>query len=258
VGHRQRFVPPLLDGRTALVTGGSRGIGAGIAAGLAEAGAKVVITQTGPPAQVPPWITEGGYEETVTVLQSVFDDPSQVAPWAEEVLNQEGRIDILCNSAGITYRAPAEDLPYDAWLRVVNINLNAVFALCQAFGRPMLERRQGKIINVASLMSFQGGWHIAAYAAAKGGVAQLTHALANEWASRGVNVNAIVPGYIATDLTAALRADPERQRDILARIPAARWGEPRDLAGAAVFLASSLSDYVHGHLLAVDGGWLGR
>jgi 2-deoxy-D-gluconate 3-dehydrogenase len=176
----------------------------------------------------------------------------------ERTLAGLGRLDILVNNAGTIRRAPAVDHGDADWDTVLAVNLTAVFRLARAAGRHMLGRGSGKIINVASLLSFQGGITVPGYAAAKGGVAQLTKALANEWAGKGVQVNAIAPGYMRTDNTAALRADPVRSRQILERIPAGRWGEADDLAGAAVFLASSASDYVSGHVLVVDGGWLGR
>ncbi len=173
-------------------------------------------------------------------------------------VDQLGGLDILINNAGIIRRSPAVDFSDDDWAAVVDVNLTATFRLCRAAGRHMLARGRGKIVNVASLLAFQGGITVPAYAASKGGVAQLTKALANEWAARGVNVNAIAPGYIRTDNTAALQADPVRNRQILERIPAGRWGEPADIGGAAVFLASRASDYVNGHVLVVDGGWMGR
>jgi 2-deoxy-D-gluconate 3-dehydrogenase len=169
-----------------------------------------------------------------------------------------GSIDILINNAGIIRRAPAADYPENDWADVMRTNLDSVFHLCQHTGRRMLAQGGGKIINIASLLSFQGGVFVPAYAAAKGAVAQLTKALANEWAPRGININAIAPGYMATKVTDALRADPVRSRQLLERIPAGRWGTPRDLAGAAVFLASRASDYMHGHVLVVDGGWMAR
>jgi 2-dehydro-3-deoxy-D-gluconate 5-dehydrogenase len=174
------------------------------------------------------------------------------------VLAEFGRLDILVNNAGTIRRAPAAEYGEDDWQAVIEVNLSSVFRLSQQAGRHMLERGSGKIVNIASLLSFQGGVTVPAYAASKGGVAQLTKALANEWAARGINVNAIAPGYMKTDNTAALQKDETRSRQILERIPAGRWGEPEDLAGAAVFLCSAASDYLHGHVLAVDGGWLGR
>jgi 2-deoxy-D-gluconate 3-dehydrogenase len=175
-----------------------------------------------------------------------------------ETVTRFGRVDILINNAGTIRRAPAADFSEEDWSFVLEVNLSSVFRLSQAAGRVMLAQGAGKIVNVASLLSFQGGVTVPAYAASKGGVAQLTKALANEWAGRGVNVNAIAPGYMRTDNTAALQSDETRNRQILERIPAGRWGETDDLAGAAVFLASAASDYLHGHVLVVDGGWLGR
>jgi 2-dehydro-3-deoxy-D-gluconate 5-dehydrogenase len=169
-----------------------------------------------------------------------------------------GTPDIVVNNAGMIYREAAEDHETEAWMTVVQVNLNSVFRLCQVAGRSMLDRRQGKIINIASLLSFQGGIRVPAYAASKGGVAQLTKALANEWAARNVQVNAIAPGYFRTENTVALREDEVRNSQILARIPAGRWGEPEDIAGAAVFLASSASNYITGEILVVDGGWMAR
>jgi 2-deoxy-D-gluconate 3-dehydrogenase len=177
----------------------------------------------------------------------------------EKTVQDFGSIDILINNAGTIRRAPAAEYPAEDWEEVIAVNLTAVFRLSQLAGRQMLQQgKQGKIVNIASVLSFQGGILVPAYAAAKGGVAQLTRAFANEWAAKRINVNAIAPGYMATDNTNALRSDPARSRQILDRIPAGRWGEPREIAGAAVFLSSAASDYVHGHVLAVDGGWLAR
>jgi 2-deoxy-D-gluconate 3-dehydrogenase len=176
----------------------------------------------------------------------------------EFTVKELGSIDILINNAGIIRRAPAAEFSEKDWADVIEINLTAVFRFCQLAGRHMLAQGSGKIINVASLLAFQGGVFVPSYAAAKGGVAQITKTLANEWASKGINVNAIAPGYMATDNTAALRADATRSRQILERIPAGRWGTPQDLAGVAVFLASHASDYIHGTVLTVDGGWMGR
>jgi 2-deoxy-D-gluconate 3-dehydrogenase len=173
-------------------------------------------------------------------------------------LNEFGKLDILVNDAGIIRRTPAIDVTERDWDEIMSINAKATYFLAQAVGRDMMKRKSGKIINVASLLSIQGGIFVPAYAASKGAVAQITKALANEWAQYGINVNAIIPGYMETNNTLALRKDPVRSRAILDRIPAGRWGVPEDLAGAVVFLASSASNYVHGHLLAVDGGWLGR
>lgn len=247
-----------LKEKNALVTGSRSGLGAGMAIGLAEAGANVMINDR----------EEQGLEEVCALVrQAGGRSASVVADVAEpgacedlvaRTIRELGSLDILINNAGIIRRTPAVDYSARDWAEVIEINLNAVFRLSQAAGRHMLERGSGKIVNIASLLSFQGGVYVPAYAASKGAVAQLTKALANEWAPKGVNVNAIAPGYMATDNTAALRADAARSRQILERIPAGRWGTPRDVAGAAVFLASAASDYLHGHVLAVDGGWLAR
>ena len=245
-----------LSGRVAVVTGARRGIGRGLAVGLARAGADVVVVSRTAAEEVAAEIERLG--RRCVPIAADFAHQAQVDRVIPEAVRSLGRVDILVNNAGVTARSPALEVTPDDWRRVLQVNLDAVFALCQAAARDMLPRRRGKIINIASLMSFQGGILIAAYTASKGAVAQLTKLLANEWAGQGINVNAIVPGYIATDLTRPLREDAERNPAILARIPAGRWGRPDDLAGAAVFLASTASDYVHGHLLAVDGGWLAR
>ena len=187
-----------------------------------------------------------------------LSDPGAAGRLIDQAVVALGQIDILVNNAGIIRRAPAADYGDAEWDEVIEVNLSSVFRLSRAAARGMLERRSGKIINIASLLSFQGGIRVPAYAAAKGAVAQLTKALANEWAASGVNVNAIAPGYMVTDNTKPLIEDPVRYQDITARIPAGRWGQPDDLAGAAVFLASGASNYVHGHVLVVDGGWMGR
>ena len=186
-------------------------------------------------------------------------DSNVPADLVERTIAEFGSIDILVNNAGVIRRAPAAEYPAEFWDELIAVNLTAVFRLSQLAGRHMLERgKGGKILNIASLLAFQGGILVPAYAATKGGVAQLTKALANEWASKGINVNAIAPGYMATDNTEMLRNDPVRSRQILERIPAGRWGAANDITGAAIFLCSSASDYVHGHILAVDGGWLAR
>jgi 2-deoxy-D-gluconate 3-dehydrogenase len=247
-----------LDGKNALVTGSRRGLGAGMAIALAEAGANVMIhDRSGDEIdEVCAAICRTGAKAGRVVAD--ISQPHACQEVIAATLNQFGSVDILINNAGIIRRTPAAEYSAEDWSDVIETNLNSVFRLCQLAGRNMLARGNGKIINIASLLSFQGGILVPAYAAAKGAVAQLTKALANEWAARGINVNAIAPGYMATDNTAALRADAERSSQILARIPAGRWGTPRDLAGAAVFLASAASDYLHGHVLAVDGGWLAR
>jgi 2-deoxy-D-gluconate 3-dehydrogenase len=246
-----------LDGKVALVTGASAGLGAAVAAGLAEAGADVAChgNSRSPEATCASVARAGRRALPVVGDLSDKEVPRRLV---EQTLNEFGRVDILVNNAGIIRRAPAVEYSEEDWAAVIEVNLNAVFRLAQLAGRHMVERGSGKIVNVASLLSFQGGLTVPAYAASKGGVAQLTKALANEWASKGVNVNAIAPGYMRTDNTAALQQDETRNRQILERIPAGRWGEANDLAGAAVFLASAASDYVNGHVLVVDGGWLGR
>jgi 2-deoxy-D-gluconate 3-dehydrogenase len=246
-----------LDGRVALVTGASRGLGAAIAEGLAEAGADVAVHgNTRSPDGTCERIRALG--RRALPLAGDLGDPAAPDRLVAETLDGLGGLDVLVNNAGTIRRAPAAETSDEDWLAVIDVNLHGVFRACRAASRHMLAQGRGKVVNVASLLSFQGGLTVPAYAAAKGGVAQLTKALANEWASRGVNVNAIAPGYMRTDNTAALRADPTRSRQILERIPAGRWGEPQDVVGAAVFLASRAADYVHGHVLVVDGGWMGR
>jgi 2-dehydro-3-deoxy-D-gluconate 5-dehydrogenase len=247
-----------LHDRVALVTGASTGLGAAIAVALAEAGAQVSCHgNTRSPESTCDRIQSAG-----GVAHAIAGDlvkPETARSLVEQTLERFGRIDILVNNAGTIRRAPAVDYSDDDWATVIEVNLSSVFRLSQLVGKQMIERqRGGKIVNIASLLSFQGGITVPAYAASKGGVAQLTKALANEWARFGINVNAIAPGYMRTSNTAALQADETRNRQILERIPAARWGEPEDLAGAAVFMCSSASDYVNGHVLVVDGGWMGR
>lgn len=251
------MTPFSLKGQCALVTGASAGIGAAIALALAEAGADVACHGNSRPSdQTCARIEELGRK--AWGLTADLSDRDQARRLAAQAVERLGRIDILVNNAGIIRRAPAIEFSDADWDTVLEVNLSSVFALSQTIARPMLERGRGKIINIASLLSFQGGLAVPSYAASKGGVALLTKALSNEWASRGVNVNAIAPGYIRTDNTRALQENEVRNRQILERIPAGRWGEPSDITGAAVFLASAASDYVNGHVLAVDGGWLGR
>jgi 2-deoxy-D-gluconate 3-dehydrogenase len=245
-----------LAGRTALVTGANTGLGQGIAVALAQAGADIVAVGRS---------NAGATGERVTALGRRFldvrADLSTTAPVRDVVdaaLKLNGRLDIVVNNAGIIRRADSLDVEEADWDAVIDTNLKSVFFLSQAAARHMAAHGGGKIVNIASLLSFQGGIRVPAYAASKSAVAGLTRALANEWAAQGINVNAIAPGYFDTNNTAALRADPVREPAILARIPAGRWGEPQDLAGAAVFLASRASDYVHGIVLPVDGGWLAR
>lgn len=244
-----------LDGKVALVTGAASGIGAAIAHGLARAGAQVAVHGNRRPAV--------DTAEAIGKGAAAFSADLATESGAEQlfaaVQGHFGQVDLLINNAGTIHRAAAEEMTLEDWTRVLQVNLTSVFQLSQLFARNLFDRGVGgKIVNVASLLSFQGGIRVPAYAASKGGVAQLTKALANEWAAKGIQVNAIAPGYIATTNTEALRADETRNRQILERIPAGRWGQPEDLAGAAVFLCSRASDYITGSILAVDGGWLGR
>lgn len=245
-----------LDGRTAVVTGASRGIGAAVAEGLMHAGASVVALQRSTRlSHLDRVAAECGVAiEVLTVDLASRESITR----AITDISQRHEIDILVNNAGIQARHDAVDFPLDEFEEVLDVNTRAAFQLAQGFGRGMLDRGQGKIVNMASLLSFQGGLRVAAYAASKGAVAQLTKALCNEWAGRGVNVNAIAPGYIATEMNDALISDSERNAQILARIPAGRWGSADDLAGAVVFLCSDAASYIHGTVLPVDGGWLAR
>jgi 2-deoxy-D-gluconate 3-dehydrogenase len=247
-----------LDGKNALVTGSHKGLGAAIAVALAQAGANVACHGRDPyPAKACDEIR--ALARKTSYFTGDVADAKVCNALIEKTVQHFGSIDILINNAGTIRRAPAAEYPAEDWEEVIAVNLTAVFRLSQLAGRQMLQQgKQGKIVNIASVLSFQGGILVPAYAAAKGGVAQLTRAFANEWAAKRINVNAIAPGYMATDNTNALRSDPARSRQILDRIPAGRWGEPREIAGAAVFLSSAASDYVHGHVLAVDGGWLAR
>lgn len=248
-----------LDGKVALVTGCKRGIGKAMALALAEAGADII----GVSASLE--LAGSEVEQAVTSLgrkfyahQCDFKNREDLYAFIGKVNTDCPPVDILVNNAGNILRKPAAEHPDEYWDEIMEINLNVPFILAREFGKQMLERKQGKIIFTASLLTFQGGINVPSYAASKAGISSLTKALANEWASKGVNVNAIAPGYIATDNTSALRADPDRNSGIMARIPAGRWGEAEDLAGAVVFLASRAADYVHGTILTVDGGWMGR
>lgn len=248
--------PFSLVGKKAIVTGAASGIGQAIAIGLAEAGAELLLLgHRSNMEETSARIAEAGGSSREVLID--LGDLDSLERKYQELVGDEP-IDILVNNAGIIWREPAAEYTSSKWHEVINVNLHAVFQLSQLVGKGMLERKQGKIINIASLLSFQGGILVPAYTASKHAVAGLTKALANEWASRNVQVNAIAPGYIATANTQAIRADAERNQSILSRIPAERWGEASDLAGAAVFLASSASNYVNGHVLAVDGGWLAR
>jgi 2-deoxy-D-gluconate 3-dehydrogenase len=246
-----------LDDRVALVTGASTGLGQAIAIGLAEAGANVACHGNTKSADATCDAVSqlGRTSLAVTGDLSKKETPQRLV---EATIERFGRLDILVNNAGTIRRAPAAEYTEEDWTTVIEVNLSAVFRLSQLAGRQMLSQGRGKIVNIASLLSFQGGITVPAYAASKGGVAQLTKALANEWAGKGINVNAIAPGYMRTDNTKALQENETRNRQILERIPAGRWGEPSDLAGAAVFLASAASDYINGEVLVIDGGWMGR
>jgi len=241
-----------VEGKRALVTGGSAGMGRAMAEALVEGGARVAIV--GRSGRVFDVAEEIG----AIPLQADLADRAQALALVDRAVEALGGLEVLVNNAGVIRRYPAEEFPLDAWDHVLSVNLDAVWILAQAAGRYMLAQGYGKIINMASAISFVGGITIPAYAASKGGVAQLTKALSNEWASRGVNVNAIAPGYIATEMTAALVGNPQREPLILARIPAGRWGMPDDLKGVVLFLASAASDYVHGAIIPLDGGYLGR
>lgn len=246
-----------LDGKTALITGAASGLGAAIAVALAEAGATVACHGNRRPAT-----------QTCETIHSIncaahaftgdLSHQDGAAQLFDDVRSALGDVHILVNNAGMIHREIAEDFDPEAWSNVLQVNLTSAFRLCQLAGAEMLKRQQGKIINIASLLSFQGGIRVPAYAASKGAIAQVTKALANEWAGRNVQVNAIAPGYFRTANTSGLQQNETRNRQILERIPAGRWGEPDDLAGAAVFLASPASDYINGEILVVDGGWMAR
>jgi 2-deoxy-D-gluconate 3-dehydrogenase len=246
-----------LDGKVAVITGASRGIGRAMAVALAEAGADIALLQR-----------STGQSETLEEIKSLgrqcviipcnMEDSIEVKKAIPAVISHFGKIDILVNCAGIQRRSPAVDFSETDWDDVIQVNLKSVWLLCQEAGRFMVQQKKGKIINIASLLSYQGGITVPAYASAKGAVAQLTKALANEWAQHNVNVNAIAPGYIATDMNTSLMEDTVRSSQILIRIPAGRWGMPEDFKGCVVFLASEASNYVHGSLFNVDGGWMGR
>ena len=247
-----------LDGRVALVTGGNRGLGQAYAVALAEAGADVALLGRSDTASTRTPVAALGRRLVDVPGDLSRAAPAELAAAVDTVVTELGRLDILVNNAGIIRRAPAVEVTARDWDEVMTVNLDAVVHLSQAAGRVMLARGGGRIINIASMLAYQGGIRVPGYAATKHAVVGLTRALANEWAGAGVNVNAIAPGYIATDNTASLRADPERAQAILDRIPAGRWGRPDDLMGAVVFLASDAARYVHGAVLPVDGGWLAR
>lgn len=244
-----------LKGKVALVTGASRGLGQSMAIGLAKAGAVVIGSGSRSTSETKGKIEAlgGTYYELIGDLSNL-DEPKRLA---KDAIAITGNVDILINNAGIIRRKPAVEYTDDDWFDVININQNAVFLLCREIGKHMIEKGSGKIINVGSMLSYQGGMTVPSYAASKHAVVGLTKSLANEWSSKGVNVNAIAPGYMATDNTAPIREDPERESSIISRIPQGRWGTPEDLQGAAIFLASDASNYVNGHTLCVDGGWMG-
>jgi len=247
-----------LDGKIAIVTGASSGLGQSIAIALAEAGADVAChcRTIGQAAETVAQIAGIGRKAVEVVGDMAYKEaPGKVV---DAVISEFGRIDILINNAGMIRRSPAVEFSEADWAGVIDVNLSSVFRLSQAAGRHMIGQGSGKIVNIASLLSFQGGVTVPAYTASKSGVAGLTKALANEWAKHDINVNAIAPGYMATKNTAPLQADETRNRQILERIPAGRWGAPDDLAGTAVFLSSAASDYLQGHIVVVDGGWMAR
>ncbi|MEX0407644.1 2-dehydro-3-deoxy-D-gluconate 5-dehydrogenase KduD [Aquibium sp. LZ166] len=246
-----------LTGRRAMVTGANTGIGQGIAVSLAQAGAEVLAVGRSPMDETRAAIEGAG--GTMREVRADLGETGSVAAMFDKAWDEYGPIDILVNNAGIIRRADAVDFAEADWDAVMDVNLKSVFLLCRAFARKVFaDERAGRIVNVASLLSFQGGIRVASYTASKSGLAGLTRLLANEWAAKGINVNAIAPGYIETNNTEALRNDPVRREDILKRIPAGRWGQPSDIGGTAVFLASDAATYVHGAVIPVDGGWLAR
>jgi 2-dehydro-3-deoxy-D-gluconate 5-dehydrogenase len=243
-----------LDGKVAVVTGGTKGIGKAIAISLAEAGADIVVVSRRPQQDVEKSILSLG--RRYTHHSADLTERIQTRNVIPIIMEKVGDLDILVNNAGVIRRFPAVEYPEKDWEETLESDLTATFLLSQAAGRIMLNKGKGKIINIASVLSFQGGLNVAAYVAAKHGVAGLTMAFANDWANRGVNVNAIAPSFFITDLTEAIQRDPDRSQSITARTPAGRWGMPDDVAGAAVFLASPASDFIHGVILPVDGGWM--
>ena len=248
-----------LCGQTALVTGCKRGIGKAMTIALAEAGADIIgvsATLEAEGSDVQQVVNSIGRD--FSAYSCDFSDRKALLAFASQIKSDGHEPDILVNNAGTIKRAPAVEHEDDIWDEVLEVNLSAQFVLSREIGRDMIKRGHGKIIFTASILTFQGGINVPGYAASKGGIGQLTKALSNEWAAKGINVNAIAPGYIATDNTQALQDDPERSKAILGRIPAGRWGKPEDFAGPIVFLASAASDYVHGTILTVDGGWMGR
>ncbi len=245
-----------LQGQVALFTGASRGLGKAMAVGLAKAGADVAVVGRTHDQDILDQIAAQG--RTARFYEHDLADIDGIPALVAKVKADFGKIDILVNNAGVQSRHKAAEFPRKDWNFVIDVNMNAVFFMCQEVGKLMLAQGRGKIINIASLLSFQGGLTVPAYAAAKGAVAQFTKSLSNEWASQGININCIAPGYMDTEMNVALIADATRSRQILERIPAARWGKPEDMVGAAVYLASRASDYVNGTTITIDGGWMGR
>ncbi len=245
-----------LTGKSAIVTGASTGLGQGMTLALASAGADVILVDHVPSDETYKMVVGMGRKAEQLVINLMEDGAVQKV--VDTAIAAFGKVDILINNAGIIRRTPAIDFSEKDWDEVMNLNSRVVFFMCQAAAKDMMKRKYGKIINIASLLSFQGGIIVPSYSASKGAVAQITKALANEWAKNGITINAIAPGYMATNNTKALREDPVRSKAILDRIPAERWGTPGDLQGAAIFLSSKASDYINGHVLVVDGGWLAR
>jgi 2-deoxy-D-gluconate 3-dehydrogenase len=245
-----------LNGKVAVVTGASTGLGQGMSLGLAEAGADLVLVDYVPSTETEEMIKKMGRKTLMLELNLMKMESIKIL--VEKAVSTFGKIDILVNNAGIIRRTPAIDFSEKDWDEVMQINSKTVFFLSQACARDMMKRKYGKIINIASLLAFQGGIFVPSYAASKGAVAQITKSMTNEWAKDGITINAIAPGYMATNNTTALRQDEVRAKTILDRIPAGRWGVPADVQGAAIFLASPASDYVNGHVLVVDGGWMAR
>ena len=246
-----------LTGKVALVTGANTGLGQGIAVALAQAGADIAAVGRSVPSDTEAQVLALG--RRCAWIEASLDDTSSISGIVESATAHFGRVDILVNNAGTIRRNDALDFTEDDWDAVIDVNLKSAFFLSQAVARTWVAaQRGGKIVNIASMLSFQGGIRVASYTASKSGLLGITRLLANEWAGKGINVNAIAPGYVSTNNTAALQADESRNRDILARIPAGRWAQPEDIAGAAVFLASAAADYVHGAIIPVDGGWLAR
>jgi 2-deoxy-D-gluconate 3-dehydrogenase len=248
--------PFSLEGKVALVTGANTGLGQGIAVALAKAGADIAVAGFVPPVETAEMVKAAGRRFLSIDANLLTIEP--VRRVVDETVQRLDRLDILVNNAGLIRRADSLEFSEKDWDDVMNVNIKSMFFLCQAAGRQMVKQGSGKIINIASMLSFQGGIRVPSYTASKSGVAGITRLLANEWAAKNINVNAIAPGYMATDNTQQLRQDPARSREILARIPAGRWGEPSDVGGTAVFLASPAADYLHGTVIPVDGGWLAR